>query len=546
MSSIKKVRGNSGTSKPRGTNPSASGRSVSVVTPTTRSDRGLGSNPAQKNDFGARYDQMLQNNAGSNEFLSLLSSLGIEQEKGLTGSQRDDWNKQLLDTQLNYQLELEKRGYNEQMRDEQRIYDSPTNMLARLMGAGISRDAAIQMLSGAGGSSPIQSEGAAPVTGLSASESKRNDIESKLGIANSVFGGLSAIGSMVSLGFSIPQAINQTHLLRTQNYMSNMQRDSYDAANMAFEVLSTIGASSDAFGSVQGALTAINEAAKNGNVAAQDFINNGWSNKLLKNGSMVAPLMAKMYKDNRDAKDYNERFYNEQKNLVLQNEVLDQQVKLLSEETLNTHKEFEKLELDIKFTEAQIARENATIDYLKKQGRVADANAYAQELENRKTDDLYNRTFTDADGVDHNYLWYLNGSTLYSAALNEYIGRVQNNPELREFVADKIACDARLSYFAAALQELDLQQGLQFEIDNSNLASLYHGLEHIGYYKYIESRAKGVYQTEVENTYVTPLGNAGDKITDTYIPVTPNVKTTYWSEPPSHLKRHGFNKTNKK
>ena len=523
MTSIKKVRGTSGTPYRRGSIPSGSGRSVTSVTPTVR---GRGSNPAQRNDIDARYDEMLKNNAGNNDFLSLLSSLGIQQEAGLNPDQRDDWNKQLLDTQLNYQLELEKRGYNEQMRDEQRIYDSPTNMLARLMGAGISRDAAIQMLSGAGGTSPIQTEGAVAGTGLSASESTRNGIESKLGIANTVFGGLSAIGSMVSLGFSIPQAIQQTQFLRSQNYMNSLQIKAYDSANMAFNVLSVIGASSDAFGSISSAAKAINDAAAKGDPVAMDYIQSGELTKLQKNGSIAAPLMAKMYKDNRDAKDYNQRFYNEQRKLVCESDVLDQQVLKLAQETMNSLALFDQINADTAFIKKQTEREQATIDYLKKQGRVADAEAYEKELKNRETESLYDTVITGPDGVEHTGLWYITQATLYDSVMGEMIGKAQNDPSLREFVCDKIACDTRMAYYAAAIAELQENQNLNFLVDNSAMSSFYNGLRIIGYYNYVESLSKGTYTLSTSDEIVTPLGNFGTSGSTTYRPTAPKVKTT--------------------
>lgn len=329
MSSIKKVRGTTGTPTRRGSVPSGSGRSVGVITPTTRSDRGLGSNPAQKNDIDARYDQMLQNNAGANDFLSLLSSLGIEQEKGLTGSQRDDWNKQLLDTQLNYQLELEKRGYNEQMRDEQRIYDSPTNMLARLMGAGISRDAAIQMLSGAGGSQPIQTEGAVAGAGLSASESRANEINNALGIANTVVSSIGAVTGLMSFGFSVPQALQQTKLLKYQNYLTGSQVRAYQSTGQAYSLLKSINASADAFGSVGSAIAAITDAANKGDQDCAAFLQNGGAADMYRNVSFASQTMADMYKSERSSSDYKRSFENEMAKLEADTRLVDAQEELV-------------------------------------------------------------------------------------------------------------------------------------------------------------------------------------------------------------------------
>lgn len=262
--------------------PFLNGRNNTVpMVSTGSSSRSAGSIPDSRhqNDIDSSFSDLLERitkggNSGDS-LLDLLNSLGIDQDKGLTGGQRDDWNKQLLDTLINYALEKDKRGYNEQLRDEQRLYDTPTNQLARLMGAGISRDAALQLLGQ--GNEPIQTEGAQTPEGLAPSESRANEMQANLAPLNATLDVIGAVSSLVGLGFSIPQAISQANILRTQAYMSQQQRVAFDSVNLVSNALQT--------------------AVNDGVISQDDF--DSWSNGndayswMLKNrdNSVVSPLI---------------------------------------------------------------------------------------------------------------------------------------------------------------------------------------------------------------------------------------------------------------
>lgn len=188
-------------------------------------------------NFSDILNRITKSGSSDDDLLNLLNKFGIDQDAGLTGSQRDDWNHQLLTTLLNYILEKEKRGYNESMRDEQRIYDTPTNQLARLMGAGISRDAALQMLGE--GSEPIQTEGATAAEGVAPSQSALNGMQRVLAPVQTALQAIGCVGNLVSLGFSIPQAIMQTNLLQAQNYMSQKQIAAFNGVNAVTNAIQT-------------------------------------------------------------------------------------------------------------------------------------------------------------------------------------------------------------------------------------------------------------------------------------------------------------------
>lgn len=213
-------------------------------------------NPQDLNPNDSNYSDILGRlTSGSDDsIMQLLRALGIDQNGGLKIPQRDDWNHQLLTTLIDYFLTQDNRSYNESMRDEQRVFDSPTNQLARLMGAGVSRDAAIQMLSG--GSEPIQSEAASAAQGIAPSQSRLNGIQAALAPIQTAFDAISAVGGLVSLGFSIPQAIQQTRALKYGNFMNQQQQNAFNSVNSLTNALQT--------------------AVSDGILTAQDL--EGWSN----------------------------------------------------------------------------------------------------------------------------------------------------------------------------------------------------------------------------------------------------------------------------
>lgn len=169
----------------------------------------------------------------NSDALDLLSQLGISGYDPLSWSQGADWNKQLLDQMISQLSEEDKRRYNEERWNVQNIYDSPTNQLARLMGAGISRDAAIQMLSGgsSGSGSAVSGDAAALAPGLAPSESNKNAVDSATSIANTVFNGISSLVGLTSLGFSIPQALQSIKGLSMHNQLTSDMLQGLQAAD---------------------------------------------------------------------------------------------------------------------------------------------------------------------------------------------------------------------------------------------------------------------------------------------------------------------------
>lgn len=374
-----------------------------------------GSGLVSQNDITSNYSDILARSAGSsdNSILQLLQSLGIDQQQGLSGSQRDDWNKQLLDTLLNYQLTQENRSYNESMRDEQRLYDSPLNQLARLMGAGVSRDAAIQMLSG--GSQPIQSDAAAAAEGIAPSESKLNGLQAALAPAQFAIDAIGSVGSLIGLGFQVPQAIQQVKYLKNQNLLTQKQMRSYDSASATFAVLNGIGASKEAFGSAGSAIKVINAAASNGNLRALNFQKSPEYATLSEEGYFTSHALSQLYQNERSHESYGayiQHQLSENKFLQLNSRKVISEMALINQEIANyvATEEFTKQNTALlEFSKKKLIAE---ADLLQKQGKLTEAQTLRERASKLNIDaqttwqQLQNNI---EEGAQNQYLYNENG-----------------------------------------------------------------------------------------------------------------------------------------
>lgn len=165
---------------------------------------------------------------------ALFDLLNGYSQSGNTSAERNDMFYQFLLQQIANQ---DQRSFDLSQLSDQRLYDSPTNQLARLMGAGISRDAAIQILQGVQGAGVAGSVGAA-APGVSApSGTMQNQF---LNSAINVFG---AINTMLQSGVSLAQGIETIRMMQMQNYMSQQQIDAYNAVQQVSQQLQTLDAS---------------------------------------------------------------------------------------------------------------------------------------------------------------------------------------------------------------------------------------------------------------------------------------------------------------
>lgn len=300
--------------------------------------------------------KLMQSNSGNNTaIMQMLMELAAKNGNPI-GTYDDEVQQQIFKLLLDYVTKNEQREFDKSALDEQRQYDSPTNQLARLMSAGVSRDAAIQLL-GQGGESPLVGSGADVGSGTEFSNPTQN-------LMNGIHQGLSilqSVGGLVSLGFSIPQAIQQTHYLKNSNMLTDRQMKAYDAASRAFGILNNAGAAAESFGSTASAIAAISKLATDGNTDAKDFIAAGGIKQLQDSAPFSSSTLAQLYQSERQSKDYAKRFRNEMRSEKLRQDLMSADVQKTYQEITNdlaelrrTNAEVEKIYQDIQKGDIEI------------------------------------------------------------------------------------------------------------------------------------------------------------------------------------------------
>ena len=441
------------------------------------------------------------------KFMQLLAELGISTGRPMSDVQQDDWNKQLLDSMLAAASEQDARNFNIKMRDEQRVWDSPTNQLARLMGAGISRDAAIQMLSGGSSGSGAGSVtgAAAPMSsGIPASQSTLNDIQGKTAIAGVVFGGLSAVTGLASLGISIPSAIAQVTAMNIGNALNEktlIGLQSADALMSAFENAIETGVLS----------TADIDGFKNGT----DAINYAFEHKdtdvfrpLFENGSFAnvygtklgREMFSQLWKTVRSSQTDGTILDNYIKQQELQNVISQLQTeqigaeisKIGSEESLNYQSVIESMR--------RVAQIDANIQVLDKQGKWIDIQSKWQprvwqaDISRTQAEtsglNIENAINEDVFEINHAGVPMLKQAYIDKCSFAMYHASVLNDPHLRQEYWASWLMDGYNAHALAWLKYAYNNAVGDFARENPNLFKLMQGFSYSGGFDAIKSAAE--------------------------------------------------------
>lgn len=355
------------------------------------------SSPPQLNDKESTYSELLQSSAGDDAFARLLASLGIEQTKVLTGSQRDDYNKQLLDTIINHLITQENRNYNEQLLRDQRSYDSPMSQLLRLMATGMSRDAALQALSGgsgSGGNTPY-SDPSQMGSGIAPSQSRLNQVQAVTAIANTVFNGVNTLSGLVSLGFSVPQAIQQTKLLENQNVLTGAQAQAFQSSQEAAQILYAANSAAETFSNVASVTAEIERLANEGDPTAQTFINNGGIARLQQNAPYASKFLADTALTDRSYSDHATAFQQSLDVQEAQKELMGVQKSNFIQQTANLTEEFKLIQSNTNYINEQKALAAAMGLKTAAETEYINSQKSAIDLQNDLTRSTYN---TEVDG----------------------------------------------------------------------------------------------------------------------------------------------------
>lgn len=310
------------------------------------------------------WSDILKNLGSGTNFTQFLASLGIGGTDPYDMSMHD-MNQEIIKQILQYYLTSEQRGYDRALQLDQRLYDTPTNQLARLMGAGISRDAAVAMLSGG--------SGGAGATGVpygitgnqaqleSASQAYANQMQGGAAVANSVFNGIGALVGLTNLGLSMPQAISQIGIQKNMRYLSDQQRAAYDATAAAFNIVNSAGLDNvaESFGSVNAVAETLTNLANNGNAAAAAFIQQGGLDKLRSTSPYSSQFLSSLYRNERDSDRYDTSFGAQMRKMFAETEVLNCNRDNLVQQTRNLEQELDNLRAQEDYIYAATALQDA-------------------------------------------------------------------------------------------------------------------------------------------------------------------------------------------
>ena len=185
--------------------------------------------------FQAALQELVNGETDSSQLLASLLGAGNAQ----FSDERWDMFYQYL---LGMMQQANQRAFDIEQRDESRLYNNPMNELARLMGSGVSRDAALEILKGsAGGSGSLGVAGSGAFDAPSVSApSGTMELQKQQSIAGMVFGSLAALSNLVQSGVSVAQGIEQVNQLKGQNYFSNKQIEAFDSVQQLTSALQTM------------------------------------------------------------------------------------------------------------------------------------------------------------------------------------------------------------------------------------------------------------------------------------------------------------------
>lgn len=436
--------------------------------------------PTNVSGDGSWFDMVQQGALSGDSFAQLLESLGINYDKEMSSGAIEDWNKKITETLLSYWLKQNERSYDEQRTAEQRLYDTPTNQLARLMGAGISRDAALQLLGGSAfgsGGSAVGVGGAMQVPGSPApTESKLNQVRSITEPIQTAFSAVGTLAGLVNLGFSAPMAIQQTHYLQMQNQLLDWQLGGYKSANDAFSILQSAGATAESFGSVSSAAGAIAKLAEGGNQDALNFITSGGLDQLRKGGSFSSQVLSNLNNTELSAERAAERYVKEMRKMDTEQNFMGVQMSQMFAELKNAAVEYDEI----------IAR----TDYQKAMKTTCEALGIKYKAESRLTNlqsqDLESLYSSSQEGKS--YLDWRNLKVLGQLVTDADIAQKTNNPEYIQATYDAMFEHQQSVAAAMQLAALADSKAFDFATQYPEQFKLYQGLLKSGAYDYLQSK----------------------------------------------------------
>lgn len=314
------------------------------------------------------FQSLLNGNTNAAQLLAAL----------LQGSNRADWSDESYTMIMQYLFSLmstsDQRAYDWTMLQDSRQYNNPTNELARLMGAGISRDAALQILSGsAGNAGGVGSAGSLASVPTPTGTDGQLQLQRDAFVRDTVISGISAIMGIVQGGVGIAQGVEQVKTLQAQNYWNQQQISAYDSVNQLTQGLQALQASGqiesseiERLSNANDLIKFLQDKAKDNEQIAQLVNSKPYLTALGTNyGREYLNQYWKSQRDSRDAGTILDEYIRGQK---LQNDVTALQPTKIAAEMANIGKQNDLIDQQIIESCNRIAVGEANIQVLNEQG----------------------------------------------------------------------------------------------------------------------------------------------------------------------------------
>lgn len=428
---------------------------------------------------------------------------------------------------LGYAHTQDQRQYDWAMLQDSRLYNNPTNELARLMGAGISRDAALQILSGgSAGSAGVGAGTAAPVASpvAGAGAAALNGSNAHANQMNNIYGGIntavSALATLTQTGISVAEAVPQIQMMQAQNYMTQKQLSSFQDVDNVAQMIQSLQ-------NVGHLDKAEIDKISNGNDLV-DYLqkvapDNDWVNHLVKSAPYQRMLGSqfgrqqfnnwwKSIRDTRDEGTLRDEFIRQQQ---LDNVVRELQPDLIGAELENigadTEGKYQSIrescyrvalidtEIYVKTTEGKwIAKQteryddivNADIALKRSQASLNSAQEdytrtldFGQDIQNQQLSQDFELSKEGFPILKQCYVNELQHTLAYWNTIN--------NPEMRATEIQKWCQDVRNARYAAYLQKIQQQAVGSFAIENPQIWKLSCGFQYAGVNDFVSTSAEG-------------------------------------------------------
>lgn len=374
------------------------------------------------------------------------------------GAQQDllKWMQTLNQRQYEQAQTAEQRAYNEQVLNEQRMYDSPTALLQRLMATGMSREAALQMISqsglgGSGSGSALIGDAAMAQPSYAAEYNQpggttlRNYIGAGTDIVNTLVNlfsmGINGFQAVASGTASIQQALalkQQDAAIKAGSAFNSMYQSAVDSGLIDKKAIHS-------FDDARSALLNLSQASS---PAIYDYMHNGGYEQM-KSTPMALDYAGQYFNNNYSHGDAVARS-RQMMALADAYELKPKEIlTAIDKQDAEIQKIFHDIQLSDDTYDLEVRKVDAEVGYMDAQSELTRETTKQRELENSRIKIALHREEITADDLDQ--------VALYQASYELQIAQKTNDPQVMKDTLESIALNEKQRRAIMAFNCLRLQ-----------------------------------------------------------------------------------------